>query len=269
MALDTNATLLANLIDPEVFADFIDSKLIDNIRLTPLATVDTTLVGRPGSKIQVPFYTYIGDATVVNEGADIPIAQLTQDTKEAEILKVGRGVQITDEAILSSLGDPVGEAARQLVMSIASKVEADMYTKLNGITGTMKYTGTIDADGVADALIKFGEDIDGQKALLVNPTTYAVLRKADNWLPASEIAANIWLRGAVGEIQGCQVIVSNRVPANTAFIVKPGALALYLKRDTMVETDRDIINKTTYLTADKHFVCYLLDESKAIKMATT
>ena len=49
-------TKLANLIDPEVLAAYIDKKLINKIVFAPLATVDTTLVGAPGSTIKFPAY---------------------------------------------------------------------------------------------------------------------------------------------------------------------------------------------------------------------
>ena len=50
-------TKLANLIDPEVLANYVDVKLIDNIVFAPLATVDTTLVGAPGDTIKFPSYS--------------------------------------------------------------------------------------------------------------------------------------------------------------------------------------------------------------------
>ena len=68
-------------------------------------------------------------------------------------------------------------------------------------------------------------------------------------------------------VQGCQVIVTNRIKDKSAYIVKPGALGIVLKRDVMVETDRDIVNKSTVITADKHLATYLIDETKAIKIA--
>jgi hypothetical protein len=49
-------TKLANLINPQVLADYIDKKLINKIEFAPLATVDTTLVGAPGDTIQFPSY---------------------------------------------------------------------------------------------------------------------------------------------------------------------------------------------------------------------
>ena len=50
-------TKLANLIDPEVLANYIDKKLIYNVVFAPLAEVDTTLVGAPGDTIKFPYYS--------------------------------------------------------------------------------------------------------------------------------------------------------------------------------------------------------------------
>lgn len=272
MALNTNTTKLAQLFDPEVVAGLIETKLVDAMKFAPLAVIDTTLVGRPGSTVTLPQYAYIGDAETVAEGEDIPIRQLTQSTKEVSIHKIGNGVQLTDEAVLSGYGDPVGEAVDQIILSIASQVDNEMLTVMEGATLTYATAAGagVTADGVADALVKFGEDIEGEKVLLVSPEDYGALRKADDWLPASEVSANAIIRGTVGMVHGCQVVVSNKLTGKKlAYIVKPGALATYMKRDTMVETDRDIVNKSTAMTADKHFANYLRDASKIIKITLT
>jgi hypothetical protein len=57
MAATANATKLADLFDPQVVADEIDAKLINYIRLAPLARVDYTLVGRPGDTVTLPVYS--------------------------------------------------------------------------------------------------------------------------------------------------------------------------------------------------------------------
>lgn len=49
-------TKLANLVDPQVMADMVSAKLPKKIKFSPIARVDTTLVGRPGSTIIVPKY---------------------------------------------------------------------------------------------------------------------------------------------------------------------------------------------------------------------
>lgn len=274
MAFNANGTKLANLFDPEVIGDMIDKKLIDLIKLAPLAKVDTNLVGRPGDTITLPYFSYIGDADVVAEGADIDISQLVESTVSVTVSKIAKGAQLSDEAVLSGYGDPIGEVVKQIAMAIASKVDNDLMTALNGNTQNVHaISAAMNPDDIAEALVKFGEDIDGEKTILVDAAGYATLRKANAWIPNTEIGANMILSGTVGMVHGCQVVVSNRVKtvANLTNynIVKPGALAIYLKRDTMVETDRDIINKSTVITADKHFATYLLDPSKAIKIAQT
>lgn len=276
MALDPNATMLSNLVNPQVLADMIDKKLVDLMKFAPLATIDATLQGRPGNIITLPSFNYIGDASTVAEGADIPIKQLTTSTTPVTIHKIGNGVQLTDEAVLSGYGDPLGEAADQLALSIASQEDNEMLGVLGGIGAGMTFTaataGTLSFDDVADALELFGEDIDegGVKVLLCSPKQYTGFRKSPDWIPASEISAQIAIKGVVGMVQGCQVVISNKLKEasshENAFIVKPGALRLFMKRGVLVERDRDIVNKTTVITADKHFAPYLYDASKAIKI---
>jgi N4-gp56 family major capsid protein len=264
----TTGTYLKNLFNPQVVGDRINKKLFDLIRFSPLARVDNTLVGRPGDKITLPYYNKSVTAALVPEGTDIPISQLTEATTSVQIKKFGAGVQITDEALLSAYGDPLGEAIDQIARAIADAVDNDMLTIMGSApTATGVTAGALTADMVADALTAFGEDIDGDKVLLVNPAAYATIRKANGWIPGTDVAANLIMRGTVGMLYGCQVVVSNKLTANkAAYIVKPGALAIYNKREIMVENDRDIINKSTVITADKHFANYLYDSSKIIKL---
>ena len=272
-------TMLANLFDPEVVGQKIDKKLIDAIRFAPLAEVDYTLVGRPGDILTLPFFYYIGAADDLTEGSAISTVSLNASTVSVQIKEAGKGIELTDSAILSGYGDPIGEGANQLRTAIADKMDIDFLTTLRGIASTMTYstgasTSAITPAGITDALELFGEDIDGTKALVCSPRLYKEIRKSKDWLPASQIAAELLIRGAVGETNGCQIIVSNRLRGNKtkagkdedAFIIKPGALRLILKRDTLVENDRDILRRVNVLTATKHYVTYLYDASKAIKL---
>lgn len=266
MAFPQTGTKLANLINPQVLSDYIDQKLIDYIRFAPLADIDTTLVNAPGSILTLPKYAYIGDAAVVAEAGDIPIKQLSATSTPVPVYKIGNGVQITDEAVLSGYGDPVGEAVSQILKSIASAFESKFIANLEGNTNYYAAAGSqINTTDVAKSLALFGEDIDGAKVLLVDPATYnTFISGVTGWIPASQMAAEAVIKGVVGEVYGCQVVVTNRIKNGHAYIVKPGALKLIMKRDTLVETDRDIINKSTVITADKHACTYLANDSKVI-----
>jgi len=266
-------TLRSYLIDPEVLANYVDVKLINNIVFAPLATVDTTLVGAPGSTIKFPSYAYIGTADDLTEASAISTVSLHASTVSVQIKEAGKGVEITDTAILAAYGNPVDEIGTQLVKSIADKVDTDWLTTLSAIDSTMTKAVSTVMD-ISDALELFGEDIDGQKALVVPPSLYTMIRNTKDWAPASEFAANALVRGSVGQIFGCNVIVTNRLRGvagtgldEDAYIVKPGALRLFLKRDSLVETDRDILKRINVITITKHYAAYLYNAANAIKLA--
>ena len=272
-------TMLANLVNPQVMADLVEQKLIDAIRFAPLADIDTTLVGRPGDTVTMPWFNYVGAAEDLTEASAISTVALTTSTASVQIKEAGKGVEITDTAVLSGYGDPVGQAAMQIVKSMADKVDIDLLTILSSITSNMThYTDTsssaIAVPNIADALELFGEDIDGKKVLLASPKLYTAIRNTKDWAPASEFAAEALVRGSVGQIFGCNVIVTNRLRGvagtgldEDAYIVKPGALRLFLKRDSLIETDRDILKRINVITITKHYACYLYNAANAIKLS--
>lgn len=267
----TTGTYLSSLFNPQVVADIIDTKLTDNMVFAPLARIDYTLQGRAGNTVTMPYYSYIGMASTVSEGYDIGIRKLTQTTTAVTIVKYGVAAQLTDEAVLSGYGDPLGEAASQIGTSLDDAMDNALLNALSSNTASAQnYTGASTGLVPADiplALAKFGEDMDGQKALLVTPEFYAKLL-GDNWIPASEIAADVRIRGAVGMAYGCQVIISNRLKASgNLYIVKPGALAVFIKRGTFIETDRDILNESTVIKGSILAAPYLLNPAGMIKMS--
>lgn len=263
-------TKLAQLVNPQVMADIISAELPKKIKVAPLATIDNTLVGRPGNEITVPAYGYIGAADDVEEGAEISIAQMSTSTKKAKVKKAGKGVEITDESILSGYGDPVGEANKQLLMSIADKIDDDCMNVLKGATLThdVSSSAIISYEGIVDAVDKFEEEDGEGKVIFIHPKQVTQLRKDPNFLSKDKYPLEVIMKGVIGEIAGCQVVVSKRVDSSASMykcpIVKAGALTIYMKRGAEVETDRDIIKKTTVITADEHYTAVLSDETKVV-----
>lgn len=270
MASTSTTTMLEDLFVPQVVADLIDKKLIDAIRFAPLAKIDTTLVGRDGDELTLPAYNYVGAAEDVAEGADIPIKKLQQTTSKVKVSKIGLGVQFTDEALLSgNANDIAEEAAKQIVLAINDKLESKLIASMSA-DATLKATIAASDDGatgIATALQQFGEDIDGEKVLVVPPSYYGRLLKSSGWVPNTEIGAEIKIRGTVGAVYGTQIVLSNRLASlNEAYIIKPDALAIAMKRDTLVEFDRDKVDQTNYIIGSKIFAPYLYDTSKIIKL---
>lgn len=266
MAINTNATKLAELINPEVMGAFAERKLEAEFKFAPLAVVGHELQGQAGDTLTIPVWGYIGRAEDVAEGQPIPISKMGQTKTSVTVKKAGKGIELTDEAVLSGLGDAVGEGEKQLAEAILDKVNKDCFDALMGTT-TLQHTtagNTLNADEVADALVHYKEDVHEGQVLFVSPKRYAQLRKDPAWVTV--LAGEKFISGQVGEIMGCSVVVSNTMEDDKALIVRAGALGLELKRDTMIESDRDIIHKSTIITIDKHYVAYLKDASKVIKV---
>lgn len=268
-------TRLSNMVNPVVIADFIDAKLVDNMVFSPLATVDYTLEGKAGDTLRFPVWRYIGDASTLGEASTLSVSTLVASSASVQVHKIAKGVELTDEAILSGLGDPVGEAVSQITLALASGIDNEMLaTMTSDVASTMTYqtsgstVAPADTD-ITEALELFGEDIDGIKTVVVPPAVYTKMRKTGkdngNWIPASELSAEIAIRGAVGEYQGCQVIVSNKLrTSGNIFIVKPNALRLIIKRGALVESDRDILKFCDVITGSVHFATYVYNQSGLI-----
>lgn len=253
-------TKTTNLINAEVFADAVSTKLGDAIKLLPFAYVES-FEGEQSGTIRVPKYAYIGDAAVVAEGVAIDPALLSQTSEDVSVKKVAKAVEITDEAAKSSFGDPIGQAENQLTASIKNGVEREMFTAL--ATATLTYTqaagslSKVDGDDVLSALQLFGEDQEGEKTLLLNPNQFANIKKDPAYVKEDNAIYDV------------NVVFSNRVPVGSAYLVKPEAVAIYLSKDVQIETDRDILAKATVISGDEHFATHLRDASKAVKIVLT
>lgn len=266
-------TTMTQMINPEVLADMINATLPKLLRFSPLATVDTTLQGQPGNTLKFPAWTYIGAAADVAEGVAIPLDQMATSTKNVTVKKAGKGVEITDESVLSGYGDPIGEATRQLALSIADKIDSDLLTAALTTSQTIAaipLAGKLTVAGLESALALFNDEDDQPAVLVVNPADAADLRNdaGTNYLAGSEVGANAVVSGVFGEVLGVQIVRSNKVTKGAPVIIKQGALRLVMKRAAAVETDRDIVKKTNVITADEHYAAYLYDLKKVVKITT-
>ena len=271
-----NATKIASLFVPEVVGPEIITKLVDDIKFTPFAKVMYTLRGTAGDKVKRWKYTYIGDAEEFTEGNDISYGKLTQVTTEMTIKKAGRGVQLTDEAVLNSVGDVEGEAVKQIRMAIAQKVDNDCQTVLSQIGAPMTVgdgSESIGAKLVELAQEKWLEDLDTtDMTLIINPKQVKDIRHDENFIPASEIKAEMMITGSLGQILGCNIVVSNKIKGEEGkynnYLIKGKPLTIEIKRDIMPERDRDIDKKITKCNADIHYGVFLEKDQDAVKIVS-
>lgn len=270
-----NETKKEHLIVPEVMEDMIREKLPHKLQFATFCEIDSTLVGVPGDTITIPKWGLIGIAQDVEELGAIPYEQMTTSKTQATVKKAGKGILLSDEAMLSAYGNPIGEATDQLALSIARKVDSDAVEALKKAKLTFGKGATALNHGLlCDALTKFGENIDEEKVLFVTPDQYSELRKDSQFLSLKDMAGiPVLISGVVGMIAGCQVkVTSNPAIVNGSkidnLIVLKGALRLLLKRNANLETARDIDVKATKFTIDQHYAIGIKDDTKVLKLST-
>ncbi len=273
-------TKTANVINPQVMADMVSAGLPKAIKFTPIAKIDDTLTGAPGNEITIPAWGYIGDAEDIAEGEEVKATQMSASVIKATIKKAMKRADITDEAKLSGYGDPVGEATRQLRLSIASKIDQDVVTALGGATLTITDTKAISYAGVVNAVDKLNEEDYVEKYLFVAPSQITALRKDPDFIDKTKYGNDVMMTGEVGMIAGCRVVTSRRIDDSKANIdnfivgvtaeVEDGtpvlpAVTIYIKRDVMVEADRVPEKGLDKIVANEHYVAALTNQSKVVK----
>ena len=271
-------TKLEQLVDPEVMAPMISAKLTKAIKVTPFAKIDNTLQGRAGDTITVPKFQYIGDAEDLAEGVKAGTVQLTTTTAEYKVKKAVKQVQLTDEAVLSGYGNPVGETNNQLGLAIASKIDQDAMDALQSATVAYTGTGKISYNGIVDAIDLFQEEDNVEKVMFVHPSQVSELRKDENFISREKYGNQVMINGEIGMVANARIVPSKRVPLNEGVYSCPivelrgeeqtgddtSAITIYMKRGVNIETERHLEDYTTLIGVDEHYVAALTDESKVV-----
>ncbi|MEA5269362.1 N4-gp56 family major capsid protein [Clostridium perfringens] len=275
-------TKISDIINPQVMADMISAKIPKKIRVAPFAKIDDTLQGRPGDTITIPAYAYIGDAEDVAEGEKAGTVKLTATTKTAKVKKVMKAVSITDEAVLSGYGNPVGEANNQLALSVSSKVDNDCLDEvLKATTKThdLSNTAPISYEGIVDAIDLFDEEENAAKVMFINPKQVTQLRKDPNFISTDKYPGHTIVSGEIGKICNTRVVPSKKIVLKSStHYVNPiikleedletedeaPAVTIFLKRNVNLETERDTLARTTIASIDEHYVAAVTNPSKIV-----
>ena len=248
---------------PELIAAGVEQKLGDSIKLYPLLKKENLEGKVGGDKLRVFKNTYIGDATVVVAGQPIPITDFSDATELVDVNKYGKAVTFTEEEIISGVN--VQERAEtQLTKSVAAGIENALFAELKAITGAMNHAAVeteLSTGVISSALVKMGEDVDSEMYLFVNPAELGNLRKDVNFVEKLDGRLN-----AIGSIYGANVVVSNRVGAKEAFLIRPDAIAVALKKDIQVEVQKEVSDQTYIIAGTAHAAVYVADDSGVVKI---
>lgn len=275
-----NETKLANIINPQVMQDMVSAGLPKALKFTQFAAVNEELKGVPGDTVTIPAWAYIGAAEDVAEGAEVTTATMTASTKTVQIKTAGKAITLTDKAVNSGLGDPVGQATYQLSLSMADKIDNDVLAALGTTTLTATDAKQISYKGIVAAIDKLNEETATEKVLFVAPSQVTVLRQDDSFIAKDKYGNDVMMNGEIGMIAGCRVVPSRRIDDSKANIdnfivcltpeVEDGtpaltAVTIYTKAEAMLETERHAKALSTDIVVSSHYAVGLTNESKVVK----
>lgn len=251
------------IYENSVLANKVNEILKTKVDLNPYMTIDTSLTQEAGMIKKVNVYTASGDVESVAMGAgNTGDIEVTFTPAEYEVETYQGRFQYFDE---QEMQDPM------VVDAGLEGCAKQMVNKFNDLAiaefgkATLTATGAVGFDTIVDALAKLGEN--EADFILINPDVKAALRKAlKDELKYSEGFART---GYIGSVAGVPVVVSNIVPANTAYVAKKEAVTVFIKKDTEVEQERDADKRNNKYWIRKVAVVALTDATKAVKVSFT
>ncbi|WP_326797450.1 phage head protein [Streptomyces sp. NBC_01808] len=271
-------TTAALMIVPEVWGDMAQAEFTGRVRVAGSSAVieDSTLEGAPGDTIHFPKWGALGELDDLTETtAMVPTAMSTDDAT-ATIKEVGKAVEITDKARLTSLGDPEAEARRQFGVLAARKVDAALIAQAQAnetgqgggtplafttATGQTKFTW---AGAMVPAIGQFGDEWEPNDfaGLYINSAQLGEAMLDPQFVDAAKLGTgeSAAASGSIGRIGGVSVFVTNRIAAGKFLLMKTGVLGLLYKRRPLVEDGRDILARSTVVTTTMHYAVKRLDD---------
>lgn len=277
-------TTKSNMIIPEVMGEMINAKIEALAKITPYAKVDTTLVGVPGDTKTVPSWAYIGDAEDVAEGAEVGTTQLTASSKTFTVKKAMKAVSLTQEAVNSGLGNPIGQAEFQLAKSIVGKVDNDVLEAVLTSKNVVDLSSqVIGYEAIVEAVSQFEDEEDGiEKVMFIAPEQEKALLTDPMFLSADKFTSGVAVNGSIGKIAGCWIKKSRKIKPEGNVFTNPiiklepdsaeteytedelPALTIFLKADTTVDTEWFPKKQITDVSVCKYYGVALTNEAKTV-----
>lgn len=279
------ATLIANIIDPEVLGDQIAAKYPDMLVLgkTELVRVNGEFpLGAPGTVFKIPFWNRITGFSDMTEVGSLSTNNITASSETATVVRGGAAWEVKDTATLVSMSDPVNEISNQIARRAAEYIDGKLVAQCdlsphlfdqNSTAVQTNANGTLDQNAIIKAMTsKLGDNhtklLQGGW-IIMHSKVYGDLLQTGAVQNQYQIGltgpSNVIQGASLAMIAGLKIWVSDRVTSNTVssiqqyktYLVAPESLALFYQREVQVEFDRDILAKSDIISADVHFAPHL------------
>jgi len=233
------------------------------------------IAGQAGKTVQIPKYPAV-TAAALDEGTAPADTDVSTSSVTVTCSEVGNSVLLTDLAAMGA-GNPADELGTVLGNAIATKIDSDLIALFSGFSGALGSAGaeiTV-ADLFKAAATLRANSVTGSMAAVVHPfQAYALKANLTNTMvnPNGGDLQNEAMRsGYVGTIAGIDVYESANVSVDgnddaVAAVFAPEALAIALKSEFNLETQRNATRRGTELVATAVYGVAELDDSYGVKI---
>lgn len=236
--------------------------LTTSVNARSMMTVDNSLVETEGMTKTINVYTYTGKVEKLADGAKN--SQRGSIAFVGKDYKVGRVQQVFDYSDSdfmkdNAIVDMSLEGANALM---ANQMTEDFYAEAAKAT----LSHSVEAfgyEGIVDAIAKLNIE-DESKVIVVMPTAWkAEIRKDEDYKNArmGEVVYN----GQIGTVAGLPVVATNAL-TDTAYVLTPEAIKLFMKKDVEVEQSRDVEAKINTVVLASYYICALVNNNKICKI---
>ena len=251
------------LIDRKVVEDRIKDILETSLDTVQLMTIDNDLVQGAGMVKHINTYEYQGAVQAVKEGAgNTERGKVVVSEKEYRVQVKQQVFDYTDEQYMKDF-KVVEVGAKGMAIEMKNDMNNDFFTEIAKTT-TLHSADKFSYDVVVDAIEKMNLEDENGLFLLIGNDLKASIRKDEDF-KASKLG-EILYTGQIGSIGGVPVIVSKKVPANTAYLATKEAVTLFNKKGVELEADRKKEERINTEITRKVCLVALTDATKAVKI---
>jgi len=233
------------------------------------------IAGQAGKTVQIPKYPAI-TAAALDEGTAPDDTDVSTSSVTVTCSEVGNSVLLTDLAAMGA-GNPADELGTVLGNAIATKIDSDLITLFSGFSNAL---GAAAAEITVADLFKAAatlraNKVTGSMAAVVHPfQAYQLKAGLTNTFAnpnGGDLQNEAMRNGYVGSIAGIDVYESANVSIDAnddavAAVFAPEALAIAMKTEFNLETQRNATRRGTELVATAVYGVAELDDSYGVKI---
>lgn len=275
-----------SFIKPEVYAQLVTEKFKGRVKVMQLAQDLGEIDGfkEVGETIVFPKWKLINLPTEMTKGTALVPEELGQESSTATIKQVGKAIRVYDSENLTALGNQVDQGVSQTSTVFARKLDDDLVAEMK----KAPFKSTIMAEGnqitdldLQNAMLNFGDDRDVESfaGIIINSLLINSFYKMPNFVSKDNhlsVEGNgIQHNGLLGYYNGIPVFVSDKSTYDEVkkecitFIIKKGALGYKMKREMNVETDREVLTKSTLIATDMIYAVKLIADDGVVVIKKT